>query len=385
MPDPVITIQLNSLQFESDHGLLTDCGLNGGWTRSQDPCTEPEWTPNSKSPVSHSMDEKVRLSLVVRGATGSAAPVAFTLQGVGPATLLFEKQNVPIQTEPVSIGFISNQPIERKIQKLEFTTQWSTPGRNATLESAQTTTTMYVTMGRPVVTARSDYGEDGVTLRRMDRAMEWVAPLKTLDPHAIAAGLMKKFPGYELLPNPKVPKEYKHPTYFNREGGAWPMSEYVKESGECQAIVRLLRAIVWQLGIPGQAETIVVWADPNVENGVRALSADWEKNRASGLSTVKMVDGQRWVASLVDSPVEEGQSYPASHTRLPGDTVSPGLNRYEACMKFTHAGVTKYYCGGAGVLASVETILHVFWGLIWVTRSPEGGFRVEKIVQRYAT
>jgi hypothetical protein len=62
-----------------------------------------------------------------------------------------------------------------------------------------------------------------------------MAPLNTLDPHAIVEGLMKKFPGYELAPNPKVPKEYSHPAYFNAESGAWPMSEYVEEAGECQA------------------------------------------------------------------------------------------------------------------------------------------------------
>jgi hypothetical protein len=383
MPDAVITIQLNSLQFESDHGLLKDCGLRAGWRKSKEPCAKPEWTPSGKLPVSHSMGEKVRLSLVVRGANEGVAPMAGTLRGVGPAGMIFERQNIPIRPEPVSIGFVSNQAIERKIYKLEFTTQWSTPGMNATLAPPQTTTTMYVTMGRPVVGARSSYGEEGVTLRRMDRAVEWVAPLNTLDPHEIAAGLMKKFPGYELLPSPKVPKQYKHPTYFNREGGAWAMSEYAEEGGECQAIVRLMRAIFWQLGIPGETESIAVWADPNVEGGERAISANWEANHAAGLNTAQIVNGQRWVASLVDGPVEEGKSYPASHTRLPGDAISPGLNRYEACMKFTHAGVTRYYCGGAGILETVEQILHVFWGLIWVSRSPGGGFRVERIVKRY--
>jgi hypothetical protein len=385
MPDSAATIHLSSLQFESDHGLLKDCELRAGWTDSGAPCPEPEWTPQSKAPVSHSMNEKVHLSLMLRGAPEGAEPVIGTLRGAGPLGMTFRRRDLSIGPEPMAVGFISNKAIERRIQKLKFTIQWSARGTGATLSPARTTTVMYVTMARPVVDVSSRWQEEGVTLRRMDTAVEWVAPMNTLDPHDIASGLMGRFPGYVLIPSPRVPKQYKHPSYFNNKGGAWPMTEYVEESGECQAIVRLFRGMFWQLGIPGQVETIVVWADPNVENGEVALSENWEENPSAGLDAVRIVNGQRWAAALVDGPVKEGGVYPPSHTRLRGGRLSPGLNRYEACMKLTHAGVTRYYCGGAAVFESVEPIIRVFWGLIWVSYLPDGGYRVEQIVKRYPT
>ena len=88
-------------------------------------------------------------------------------------------------------------------------------------------------------------------------------------------------------------------------------------------------------------------------------------------------------AALVDGPVVEGKIYPPSHTRLPDGRPSPGLNRYEACLEFSHGGTTRYYCGDVGVLSSRHDILKVFWGLVWVEFLPDESYRVEKIVQRY--
>jgi hypothetical protein len=53
---------------------------------------------------------------------------------------------------------------------------------------------MYVTMGRPLDDQQEKWPEDGVTRKRMDRAVAWVEPLDTLDPHAIVGALMERFP-----------------------------------------------------------------------------------------------------------------------------------------------------------------------------------------------
>jgi hypothetical protein len=193
---------------------------------------------------------------------------------------------------------------------------------------------------------------------------------------------MGKFPFYALHPSHKVPRQYHHPTYFNDAGGAWAMSDYVAESGECQAIVRLVRAVLRQLGVPGEARAIVVWGDPEVNRGRTALSADLEDEPSAGLRRTRLVDGRRWAAALVDAPVEAGKIYPASHTPGRGGP-SPGFNRFEACLEFTHGGKTLDYGGGAGVFHDRAEVLHGFWGLVWASAAPRHGLRVEEIVARY--
>jgi hypothetical protein len=237
-------------------------------------------------------------------------------------------------------------------------------------------------MARPIDDHRGLWAEDGVTPKRMDRAVEWIGALGTLDPHAIAAGLLARFPDYALRPSPKVPRRYHHPTYFNEEGGAWPMSDYVAESGECQAIVRLIRAMMRQLGVPGEVRTVLVWADPEVEGGKKALYASWDDDPTAGLDRTKVVDGGTWMAALVDAPVEVGKLYPPSHTPV-GRRPSPGLIRFEACLELTYGGKTLYYGGGAGVFHTHEEVLRSFWGLLWVSPMADHSFRVEEIVARY--
>jgi hypothetical protein len=377
-----LSIALRSIQFISDHALLKGCKGESGWRNEGARCTEPEWTPSSAEPLSITMgrDLIIRLEIEVDGGPREAAEAE--LRGVGPSGIAFVRRGLARGPSTARIELASEAKIERKVQKLPLTLTW-TADAGARVSPGTTSNVVYVTMGRPQTDRQGVWAEDGVTLKRMDRAVSWVEPLGTLDPHEIVTGLLAKFPFYTLLPSPKVPRQYRHPTYFNGEGGAWAMSDFVEESGECQAIVRLIRGMLRQLGAPGQARVIAVWGDPNVGGGREALSADLEEQPSAGLDAMRRVGGRVWRAALIDAPVEEGKTYPASHTRMPDGSVSPGLNRYEACLEFTHGGVTRYYAGGAGVIEERRRVLEVFWGLIWFSPAPNDGFRVEKIVARY--
>ena len=81
--------------------------------------------------------------------------------------------------------------------------------------------------------------------------------------------------------------------------------------------------------------------------------------------------------------MEAGKAYPASHTLQEGGRPSPGLNRYEACLEFSHEGVTREYGGGAGIFRTRDEVLRAFWGLVWVSEAPDEGFKVEEIVTTY--
>jgi hypothetical protein len=326
------------------------------------------------------MDEKIRLRLGLDARAASRGPIL--LRGEGPEGISFS-QSISLAGGPTSISMLSEGTLGRRIRKLSLGLRWRAEGADS-IAPDSTTVPVFVTMGPPREKPRAPYEEDAVTLRRMEKAMEWVEPAGTIDPHAIVAWLMRRFPYYALLPSPRVPPEYDHPRYFNDVGGAWPMVENVEESGECQAIVRLVRGMLAQLGVPGEARMLVVWADPTYGGGSHPLVADWEEDPRAGLSRTRKVGGKELVAALVDSPVEEGKVYPPSHTRTADGRASPGLNRYEACLEFTHGGRTRYYCGGAGITASRRDILRVFWGLVWVEfLGDDEGFRVEKIVRRY--
>ncbi|KYF80941.1 hypothetical protein BE17_12920 [Sorangium cellulosum] len=378
-PDAALSIALHSIEFRSDHGLMRACKGETGWRSGGDLCPQPEWTPEHAVPVSISMGRNlvIRLGLESRGGAPGAAPAG--IRGVGPGGMTFESRRLARGGAPLDL--VSSRKIERKIQKIRLTLDWSAV--RARVSPAHTSNIVYVTMGRPQTDKQDIWQEDGVTLKRMDRSVSWIGPLDTLDPHAIVDGLLARFPTYTLLPSPRVPRQYHHPTYLNDEGGAWPMSDYPEETGECQAIVRLVRGMLRQLGIPGRTRLIVVWGDPNVGGGRETLSADLEEQPWAGLDVTKTVGDRVWRAALIDGPVEAGKTYPASHTRLPDGTLSPGLNRYEAALEFSHGGQTRYYAGGAGVFDSAEPILGVFWGLIWFSSAPNDGYRVEEIVATY--
>jgi hypothetical protein len=340
----------------------------------------PQWTEPQRGPVSHTLGEKVQIALTVEAPDPAEGGEPLDIHGQGPEGLTFW----PVVAMPAERGRIdvgSHRPLAKRVEKRQFAVRWSSRS-GETVTPVRTVNTLYTTLGRPQDDRQDEWPEDGVTLKRMDRAVGWVGRIRTLEPHAIVKALMGKFPFYALHPSEKVPREYHHPTYFNEAGGAWPMSDYVGESGECQAIVRLVRAVLRQLGAPGEARTIVVWGDPEVDGGRRALSADLEDDPTAGLDRTKLVNGRRWAAALVDSPVEAGETYPPSHTPARGGP-SPGFNRFEACLEFTDGGKTLYYGGGAGVFQDRTEVLHGFWGLVWTSAAPRHGLRVEEIVARY--
>jgi hypothetical protein len=64
-------------------------------------------------------------------------------------------------------------------------------------------------------------------------------------------------------------------------------------------------------------------------------------------------------------------------------SLSPGLNRYEACLRFAADGETKYYGGGAGVYKNKDEVILAFWGLIWVEFNADESYKVIEIVRKY--
>lgn len=375
-------LSLRAVEFPAGQGVLKACQEDVGWRDAGDPCPAPAWTPERQSPIVLTLGESVVVAISLAPHEGGGGPGAVEITGAGPGVIRFRREGVSLTGRSARVEMTSSRPLPKRVAKITLGIDWAA-GDGEAVSPARTENVAYVVMGRAGPERGPPAEESGITLKRMDRAVSWVEPIRSLQPHAIVRALMARFPYYSLRPNPKVPRKFHHPTYFNNQGGAWAMSDYPEESGECQAIVRLVRGILRQIGVPGEARTVLVWADPDVEGGKKALSAYWDEDPGAGLSRSRIVHGKRWIAALSDAPLQEGKEYPASHTVLPGGRISPGLNRYEACLEFTHGGVTLDYGGGAGVFRGRDDVIRAFWGLVWVSPAPHEGFRVEQIVTRY--
>ena len=367
---PITNITVKSVEFFTDHRLLKDNAAN--WKDTGNLYPRPHWTPAIHRPVSHSMDKQVELRLVIEVQPPEACPEEGTLEGEGPVNLAFQPVDVAFRPGLNTVSVTSSTKIPKVVQKLNFAVNWLAKAKSAEFNSS-TASYCLVTIDTPI---NEGIQEDGVTLKRMDKAIDLVQPTGSIDPHTIVAALMKKFPFYTLERNPAVPLSYNHPRYYNSEGGAWPMADNIGAYGECQAIVRFVRGVIKQLGCPGTTETVVIWTDPDNNAGATVIESAY--GGATLHNKSKTVGGKTW--------------YPALAARDPqtvGTVFPPGsmMNMYEACLKFTHNGVMKYYGGGAGVYDTKEEVIKAFYALVWYSKEIQASGnvynRIEDIVHRY--
>ena len=366
------TIDLVSLRFWSDYGLIKNEDTK--WTNTGSRYPVPEWVNGRAvaSPIVHNLDKKVRLDLTFKAGPPGACAEAGTVSGSGPDGITFAGK-ATFRPGTVKVSLTSDTPTPNEVKELDLTFDWSAVTPPVSF-SGSTQNTCYLTIGKPENEGKT---EDGVTKKRAATAVDFVGSAGSLDPHTIVGKLMERFPFYTLQADPAVPKEHVHPTFFNKTGGAWPMADAVDKSGECQAIVRFVRGLLKQVGCPGVAKTYVVWSDPLVDNGKKVLEGEYPRTTLHNRR--KTVKGVIWTAALADrDPV-------AVDTVFTPDDM--GMNTFEACLRFSHGGTTKYYGGGAGVYDSYEEVIHAFSALVWFSwETDDVGntlYRIQEIVQRY--
>lgn len=380
-PKPKITkITLLSLTFVSDHGLLKNHKTD--WKNGGAKFTKPDWTPAVQNPISHTLDANVKLRLKLQIDPKGAEPETGTIRGLAAGGLVFEKSNVDFRPGVLEIVLTTDNKLAKAVAKLDFKISWSITGTSAPLTNTETQNTLFMTIGTPADTPGR---EEGINLKRMAPSVDLVGSASSLDPHQIVDYVFNKYPFYTLRPDPAVPSIYLHPTFFNSIGGAWPMFDFMANSGECQAIVRFTRATIKQVGCPGTADTVVVWADPDINKGLTVKENIWENG--GGLNDKrKTVGGKLWFAYLADKdPQSVGKEFDVVDVKSP-DYI--GLNNFEACLRFEHGGVKRWYAGGTGgaVFDKHDEVIKVFHALCWVSfqgASPNTKAKIEEIVQRY--
>jgi hypothetical protein len=193
------------------------------------------------------------------------------------------------------------------------------------------------TLGHTVFVTLADPRNPGaVTYKRLAKAIEIVEPLGTQDPHAIVAGIMKNWNVYDL--RRRYPNE-------------WDLADNIAAGAQCIDIVRFVMSVIGVIGCAGDAEAVVIWADPRDPDV--PIEARWEGE--IGMATVGRHPAHPfWHATLLD-----------------GNWHS---NNFEAALKFEHGGRRAYYPGGVDAIMSAPLeILHVFKCLAWVL--PSGGLK----------
>ena len=407
-PLRVETVDIVSVTVTSDHARMTQAT---DWLNDGEPFPEPEWEAGVSQPVSHTKGVPVGLRLELVIGPEGAAPRTGVLRGKGPGKLLFETPPTLLSAGPTTVEVTSQGALPDRVSALSLAIHWSVEPigdeDTMTVTPSGTAIPMYLTFGPPKDdfkgTGASSYEEvgadiyimshlraceDGATLKRMKASVSWVGQLEDQSLHAVAKDLVRRVHGYTLIANKNVPKEYEHPSYRNLKladnacvgyvGGAWPLWEFTAYKAECQAIVRLARAIMRQLGAPADPRMVSIWADPLVKEGTTALEADWEAIPEAGLDRVRWVNGVKQMAALVDNAVDKGEI----HTY-----ASAGINRFEACLKLEAEGKTRYYPGGTtNVLGDPNEVLGVFWGLVWMHRleGEEDSYVIDEVVQKWA-
>lgn len=372
---PISDIKVVSVTFTTDHDLLKNDAAN--WKNEGVRYPKPEWTladaGSVGAPITHTMDRQVGVRVVVEVQPPNACPESGTFEGHGPEGLVFSPVAAAWKPGQITFTLTSSSKLPRSVKRLRLDLQWTAVAQSGRFDRSSADY-CFITMDTPI---NNGAQEDGVTLRRMFKAVELVEPMATLDPHTIVERLMQKIPYYTLVRDPAVPGAYKHPTYFNNEGGAWPIGDYMGSYAECQAIVRFVHGVINQIGCPGTVEAVVIWADPNVNNGATVLENPLGSATLHGRQ--KTIDGKlcRVALAATTATLAVGQTYPTGSM----------MNMYEACLKFTHNGVTKYYGGGAGKFDTKEQVIRAFAALVWYSQEvqPDGSIknRIEEIVHTF--
>jgi hypothetical protein len=336
---PITAIKLVSVEFLSDHKLLKD--HDADWDDGGSRFAKPEWTQARQHPISHTMDKEVEIKVTIEVEPSDACPETGTLKGEGPGGMVFEKKGVNFKPGKQEIQLKSDKKVEKKIQELDFSIDWSTQGTSVSISPTKTSNIMFVTMDTPTTPA----GRPGITLKRMRHSVKAAGGANSLDPHKIVKHVMSKWSSFNLSV-----------VYDN----AWELGDDKTyppghpQAGDlvgadCQTIVRHTDKIIKMVGCPGVAEFIVVWAKvPTPTTG--------EENPAY---TPNMSSPKQWYNSH--------RPFDAAKARWRATLVDHGggQNRYEACLKFEHGGVKKYYAGGVGQLNNANEVIKVFKTMSW--------------------
>jgi hypothetical protein len=355
-------LQILSVQFVSDHGVLLDHDVD--WEDGGGPFDKPEWPRKASDPVghpvSHTMDEHIELDVKV-GFTGSRSKrsILGTLTGIDAkdGTKVFERR-WRFRRGEQTIRLASTKPLPKKVQRLDVDWMWLIHGKGITALSflgvkgveslpAQTRFEVFVTLAWP--TTVSEFPD--ITYRRMKHAVTKVSEAASIDPHAIVKNLMGTFKEFSLGVNPM---------------NAWLLGE-PGAAGDCRTIVRYVINVLLMAGVPGDAKCVLVYEKLRDDFPRHSLSdptmTQLEKEpAATDFSVVAEEPTKDQKLGGLDKPA---LIHPNGRWKVILFDSHGGQNAFEACLEFTYAGDTVFHAGGVKDFKTKEEVIRVFNSLSW--------------------
>ncbi|MGE0575586.1 MAG: DUF4157 domain-containing protein [Reyranella sp.] len=322
---------LRSLDFVSDHAVMRDNSKD--WTNKGKAFPQPDWAISKKGEtrsgaISHRMGQQVQVELGFDVTPASAAASNATITGKGSSPFLdFDFTGSLSGGAGKKVPMTSPNKVPDGVaafprQQIDWSIKWGS------WDHALGTTgpfDVYATVDKPARPAE-------VTTKRMAKAVEMVASAPSLNPHDVVKQIMFTWTKFNL-----------DVQYANE----WDIAADLQKGAQCIDLVRFVQSVISTVGLPGTAEAVVVWAKP--ATAMTAIETPWGAPGSSGMSS-RLFPGfpgqPSWRAALLD-----GDFRP---------------NNYEAALKFTDGGTTKYYPGGVpSVLDSPDEVLRVFNCLSW--------------------
>ncbi len=446
----ITQIQVERVIFLDDHRLLTDITPESdNWAAGGERYAEKQggahWLRAGKSfPASVTKATQLKIEIELSVQSADADPVDCVVTAIpslkpsdsgAPDAFTFRATVVVGGKPNRMLKLTADAPLADQVfHALEWTLTWKAETAGRTFDLGTTGPhRLYVTYARPDPGGKPLKNphhpepapfEDGITYKRMHAAVtltedrwrqgitfphpETKMPLDRNEPHHLVMMLNTSVTDYTLAKSPNVPERFNHPSYVNAgrgmaRCGAWPIIDYREELAECQAIVRLIRGLLLQIGCPGELNLVAVYADPFVDGGATAqvdylIPRDEDKEKyvysekhhvhslAAGTSRI-------FRTQLVGGKMKMQQAFLAGEVKV-GEVYAKGtvLNNFEACVEFTHGGQTRYYGGGvpSSICKTPQDVLGVFRTLVWASpvdrelrEDQTERWRIDEIVQEY--
>jgi hypothetical protein len=160
--------------------------------------------------------------------------------------------------------------------------------------------------------------------------VELVSSAPSLNPHEVVRSIMKNWTNFNL-----------DVQYANE----WDLAADIDKGAQCIDLVRFVQSVIGMVGLPGLAEAVIIWARPDAP--LTAVETPYGSPGGMSSGLYPGYPGQpSWRAALLDGGFRP--------------------NNFEAALKFSDGGTTKYYPGGVDdVMDDPNTVLKVFNCLAW--------------------
>lgn len=375
--DPIEAIKLTSVRYLNKFPLYNE---EEKWTyRPALPYLPVDWTPEMEKPnpvvVYFDDPQALAVQITYRVEDENACVETGTVQPlIRKAHGNFLSHNYvdnlefsPGRDHTVDFVAVERPPLEIATMD-NWGREWEAVGARRDFDMGTPSNKIYLTWGKA---KEGRYIEDGPTLKRMQESVRLAHGAKSIDEFKVIEHIFGLFPGYSLGVEHLDPVRRKRledekdllkdltdanwPTFFEEsqteKAGAWPILNHWEYFGECQAICRMIRGVIRQLGGKSKLRFRTYTAD--FSNPTKVLNA--------GEPTGPKKDR---LYALADRPVEVGKCYSDNDV---------GFNNFEAYLKVKSPGMEKsrIFGGGVGLIPEDKHPLACFYAFVefkWVKR-----------------